>query len=209
MIDQLPKRGRRPTFAFGIRRLTLALLSILPLAVACNDDPVELGRARGLVHDAKTAAFSGELSGDVQVSISSGGTSWFELGSLNGITIALQSDSDTSNVHGEQDAPVNTYSRVRLVLDGVGAELKAGSIIGNTTLASDVLVGLGGADRRVEIDKQVAPFSVLGDDAVRSSILFLLNSRLWITEASLQQGVVEDAAIQGAVTAVTRVDGQP
>ncbi len=40
----------------------------------------------------------------------------------------------------------------------------------------------------------------------RRGTLFLLNSRLWITEASLQQGVVEDATIQGAVTAVTRVE---
>lgn len=209
MIDQLPKRSRRATSAFRMGRLTLALLPLLPLALACNDDPVELGRARGVVHDPKTAAFSGELSGDVQVSISSGGVNWFDLGSLNGITIALQSDSDTSDVHSEQDAPVNTYSHVRLILDGVDAELKAGSVIGATTLASDAVVGLGGSDRRVEIVKQVAPFSVVSDEEIRRGILFLLNSRLWITEGSLQQGVVEDAPIQGAVTAVTRVDSLP
>lgn len=206
-MDLFERRSRRT--AFRVWWFTLALLPIQVLAVACDDDPVELGRAQGLVHDPKTAAFSGELSGDVQVSISSGGTNWFDLGSLNGMTIALQSDSDTSDVHGEQDAPVSTYSQVRLVFDGVDAELKAGSIIGNTTLASDVVVELGGSDRRVEIVKQVAPFSVVTDDAVRRGILFLLNSRLWITEATLQQGVVEDAPIEGAVTAVTRVDSLP
>ncbi len=89
-------------------------------------------------HAAKTGAFSGELSGAVQVNVSSGGANWLDLGSLNGITIALQSDSDTSNVHGKQDAPVSTYSQVRLIFDGVDAELKAGSIIGKVTALTRV-----------------------------------------------------------------------
>lgn len=191
-----------------MRRLPLAALALLTLVAACDDEPVELGRAQGVVHDARTTTFFGELSGDVQVSVSAGGTNWFDLGSLNGITIALQSDSDTTNVHGEQDAPVGTYSQARLVFDGVAAELNAGSMIGTTTLTSDRVIPLGGADGRVEIIKVVAPFSVVSDPGTRRSILFLLNSRLWITEASLQQGVVEDAAIQSAVTAVTRVEAR-
>ncbi len=190
-------------------RPALAVVCVLASAIACDDDPVELGRAQGVVHDAKTAAFSGVLSGDVQVAISSGGANWFDLGSLNGITIPLQSDTDTSNVHGEQDAPVSTYSQVRLIFDGVDAELKAGSIIGTTTLTGDVVIPLGGSDRRVEIVKQVAPFGVDSDDGVRRGIIFLLNSRIWITEPSLQLGLVEDAAIQSAVTALTRVETLP
>ncbi len=73
---------------------------------------------------------------------------------------------------------MNTYSRVRLVFDGVDAELNAGSLIGTTTLTSDSVIPLGGADRRAEIVKQVAPFSVVSHTETRRSILSLLNSRL-------------------------------
>ena len=176
------------------------------IGIACSDNgPAESGRAQGVVFDPETASYSGELSGDVQVSISDNGSDWFDLGSLNGVTIILQSDADSTNVHGEQSAPVGQYSRVRLTFDGVVADLESGSTVGNTTLNQDTTIVLGGADERVEITKQV-PFEVPSDGALRVSINFNLHSAVWITEAGLATQVIEDAPIQNAVTVTIRIE---
>lgn len=173
-------------------------------SVACSDSgPVETGRAQGVAFDPQTASFSGELSGDVQVSISEDGSNWINLGSLNGITITLQSDTDSSNVHGEQNAPAGSYSHVRLTFDEVVAELLSGSTMGSTTIAQDTTIALGGADGRVEIIKQVS-FEVPADGTLRVSINFNLHSADWIAEASLASQLIEDAVIQNNVTVTTR-----
>jgi len=186
---------------FGV--LIVAAAAVL---VACGNDegPAGSGRVMDLVFDPVTASFTGELSGNVQVSISQDGSSWFNLGSLNGVTIDLQSDSDSTSVHGEQTAPAGQYSRVRLTFQGVSAELPAGATVGGTTLSAPATIDVGGSDQQVEITKQVLSFQVLADTTVRRTILFNLQSEDWITESSLTAGVVEDAAIQSAVTATTR-----
>lgn len=189
------------------RRVFAGFLSFVAvIGVACSDaGPIETGRAQGIAFDPQTASFSGELSGDVQVAISDNGSDWTNLGSLNGITVNLQSDSDSSNVHGEQDAPVGNYSHVRLTFDGVVAEFLSGSTVGGTTLTQDTTIALGGADDRVEIIKPVS-FDVPGDGTTRVSINFNLHSADWLTEASLTSQVIEDAPIQTGVTVTTRTE---
>ncbi|NIM52930.1 MAG: hypothetical protein GTO22_27450 [Gemmatimonadales bacterium] len=183
----------------------LLLLVAAGIWAACGDEgPEGSGRAQGVVHDPARASFMGELNGNVQVSISSDGSSWFDLGSLNGVTIMLQSNTDSTNVHGEQTVPADQYSRVRLTFQNVSAELLAGSTVGTTTLQSDVSIALGGSDHGVEVITQVGGFQVLADTTVRRSIILDLHSDQWITEAAVASQVVEDAAIQGAVTVTTR-----
>ena len=166
--------------------------------VACSDSsgPGTLGRAQGVITDPATAGFSGTVSGNIQVSISSDGSTWVDLGSLNGITIMLQSNADTTNVHGEVSAPAGSYSQVRLTFSNVSAALNAGSVIGNTTLTNSQTVALGGTDQQAEVVKSVN-FSVTDDATVRTSLQFRLNSGNWLTEAALAAGFVEDDTLAG------------
>ncbi len=166
--------------------------------VACGDSTGTgtLGRAQGVITDPATAGFSGTVSGNIQVSISSDGSTWVDLGSLNGITIMLQSNADTTNVHGEVSAPAGSYSQVRLTFSDVSATLNAGSVIGNTTLTNTQTVKLGGTDQQAEVIKSFN-FSVTDDAMVRTSLQFRLNSRNWLTEAALAAGFVEDDELAG------------
>ena len=184
-----------------------AAVTLAAAVVACEDGgPAGFGRAQGLVKDPQTAAFTGTVSGNVQVSVSSDGSTWFDLASLNGIMIVLQSPSgDSTNVHGEQDAPAGSHSRARLRFSGVSANLGAGSTVGSTTLSSDAIIPLGGSDQEALIEKSVS-FEVPSDMTLRRTIVFTLNSASWITESSLVAGVVEDAALESAVQVTTRVE---
>ena len=190
------------------RALVLSTLVVGALTNACND-PVGsgLGRAEGLVQDVPPTGpvVTGSLAGNVNVSLSADGTQWTDLGSPNGITIPLQV-AGTTTVHGEQDAPTGSYNRARLVFQGVTARLNSGSTVGGVVFTSDVTITLGGSDQRVELIVPVPAFTVEADPATQRTILFELRSSLWLTAAILQTRLVEDAALQGAVLASTRLD---
>jgi hypothetical protein len=190
-------------------RLVAAVFSIAAAQLACSDPTSSgTGRAEALIQDTPTGTgtISGSLAGNVFASISANGNTWVNLGSPNGITVPLQLTGTTSTVHGEADAAAGTYSRVRLTFDGVVARLQAGSVVGGVTLTSDANITLGGADQRVELTVTVPSFAVDADPSVQRTVLFELRSHLWLTAAALQAGTVEDAALQAAVQATTRLD---
>jgi hypothetical protein len=196
------------SFSLGLVAAAAAILA------ACSDNsgPNDRGRAEAFVRDdPNTAAaapspsaaasqllFSGSLAGNTQVSASADGSTWVDLGSLNGITINLQRASDSSTVHGESDLEVGTYSRVRLTFRGVRARLEAGSIFGGLTLNTQVEVVLGGSDEEVVIEKTVPSFAV--EAGTLTHIYFELNSEAWLTETSVQARSVADAAVQQSVS---------
>lgn len=190
------------------RRSVLAAL-FLGMLTSC-DDPTGtgLGRTESLIQDSPTGSptITGSLAGNVFASLSSDGLTWIDLGSPNGITIPLQLSATATTVHGEVDAPVGTYTRVRLVFDGVTARLQSGSTIDGTTLTSDVNLPLGGTDQRVEVIVPVPSFTVEPEASVQRTVVFELRSYLWLTVTALQAGTVQDAALQGAVLASTRLD---
>ncbi len=186
---------------------TRCVLLALLMSAGCGDNTgAEFGRVEAFLADPQNASFSGELNGDVQVSISEDGSTWFDLGSLNGITVPLQTNVVRTTVHGEQDAPVGTYSWVRVTLSEVRAGLNGGSSIGTTFLAGYTEVPLGGNDELVEVVLQVPPFDVEASDSQQRAITITMNSPAWMTEAALQALVVDDAAIVAAVTALVTVE---
>lgn len=178
--------------------------------IGCSDNPTEtgLGRAEGLIEDppAGTPTMTGSLAGNVHVSVSADGLVWVDLGSPNGITVPLQLAASSTSVHGEVDTPTGSYSRVRLVFEGVTARVLSGSTIGGTTFSADANVTLGGSDGRVEVIIPVPSFTVEADAEVQRTVVFELRSALWLTLAAVQAGTVLDAALQGAILASTRVD---
>ena len=105
----------------------------------CGDglDP-ELGLVNAFVHDTPggSGAFMGTASGDFHVSIRLSGGPWVEVGSPNGITVALQSATPTT-VHGSTSVPIGTYDRVRLTLSRVTFRVDAGGTIESTPLGAN------------------------------------------------------------------------
>jgi hypothetical protein len=195
----------------------------LPLA-ACDDDPsgpdgsgrieafviddpqsaspsVTDAPGDGIAIDRSTtgrAAFTGTAQGDFQASISVDGQTWVDLGSLNGITVDLQTTGQETSVHGEQSVPVGTYAHVRLILDGVNAELSAGSVIGAITLGVDTFVSVNGGGQ-VVIERTIPPFSIEADADAR--LVFDLNAEAWLTESALTLGSAAAAEVQANVAA--------
>lgn len=188
----------------------IGILAGILISAGCSDDPTGsgMGLAEGLVADSPsgTPTYTGSLAGNVNVSLSSDGVQWVDLGSPNGITIPLQVASGATTVHGEEEAPAGSYTQVRLIFQGVSARILAGSVVGGTTLTSEASLALGGSDQRIEMVVTVPAFTVEADDDVRRTIVFDLHSQLWLTAAALQAGSVQDAAVQSAVTVTTRVD---
>lgn len=184
------------------------LLAGLLVCVGCSDSTgTGTGRAEGVIADSPTGtSVTGTLAGNIHVSLSSDGIEWVDLGSPNGITVPLQATGVETTVHGEEDAPAGTYTRVRLIFQGVSARILAGSVIGGTALTSEANLALGGTDQRIEIVVTVPAFTIEADDDVSRIIVFDLHSQLWLTAAAVQAGSVQDAAVQSAVTATTRVD---
>jgi hypothetical protein len=194
---------------------------------ACSDNSVSsgrAGRAQAVVKDdpsrttplidsentnllaLQATTFSGSISSNTNAFISTNGSTWVTLGSPNGITFVLQSTRDSTNVHGEVDAPVGTYAYVRLVMRNARATIKAGSTIAGIALTSDVIFTLGGTDGEVTIEKQVPQFQVSSNTT--TTILFELNAEAWATQQNVQDKVVEDTEIQNSTAvrtyAVTR-----
>jgi hypothetical protein len=162
-----------------------------------------------VVQDSPTATptASGTLAGNVHASLWDG-SRWIELGSPNGITIPLQLAGRPTTIHGEASAPAASYSRVRITFQGVIARIARGSVVGGTTLTNDASITLGGADQRAEVIVSVNSFSVEADPRVRRVITFELRSQQWLTSGALQSGWVEDAALEAAITATTRVESR-
>jgi hypothetical protein len=132
---------------------------------------------------------------------------WQALGSPNGITVPLQIAGRTATVHGEQSVPVGEYSRVRLVLQRVGARIARGSRVGGTTRAADTTLTVGGSDQRVELTMPINASSLESNASRRLVIVLNMRSHQWITTSALETGVVNDALVS-AVAANARLESR-
>lgn len=207
---------------------TFALLALLGAATACtDDDPVEGGTASvsaTITDDASSPSafqagdgttmyaqadghFSGSLSSDARVAISTDGESWVDLGSPSQVTVALQSSGQETTVHNRAAVAAGTYTRVRLTLSNARAELDAGAVLGGISFTSAVSIRVGGADQQVVIEKQVEPFTIHADTHAR--ITFDLNSEGWVDEQAAEEESVEDQEVQESTTARREVDEDP
>ena len=152
---------------------------------------------------------TGTLSGSFAASIWDG-SRWVSLGSPHPMTLGLQllvyTNAPTS-VHGEQRAPAGSYDRARLILQGVTANIAAGSRVGGITLSSDATIQIGGSDRYVELFYPVR-FSLGDDSSVIRVITFGLNSQAWLMSSAVQSGQVEDEALQAHISATTSVEAR-
>ena len=131
-------------------------------------------------------------SGNMHVSIRSTGDTWVDVGSPNGITVALQSATSTT-VHGSTSVPAGTYDRVRLTLSGVTFMVTTGGGL-NTGSA----LAAGSTDLELEIS---VPDFTVSTSAGTASVSFDLNVQDWLTDASLTAGVIADGELTGQLAA--------
>ena len=153
---------------------------------------------------------NGTLSGNFAASMWDG-SQWVNVGSPNATTVPLQVisariDAAPTTIQGQQRAPHGSYSRVRLILQGVTANIAAGSGFGGITLSSDTTIRLGGNDHYVELPVAVVPFSLEDHSSVTRVILFDLGSQKWLTRTAAESGQVEDEALQALIGASTSLE---
>ncbi len=200
----------------SISRFALALAIPFALA-ACDDDgtgPTASGTVTARVSDgagssgsamqsgperAAEGSFAGEASGNASVQIFSETRGWVDLGSASEVDIEMQSSNETT-VHNEASVAADSYTRVRLVLEGGSALIEAGADLGTLVLSADVTMTMGGSDGNVTIEKEVTPFMV--NASSNTTIEFDLNSETWVNEANAQAQSATDAEIQSAATVI-------
>jgi hypothetical protein len=186
-------------------RAGLVPIVLFATCSACGDSPSEpsaQARVEARIQDSQGTSVTGTLAGNFFTSVWDG-SRWVDLGSPNGITVALQSPGSSTSVHGEQSVPAGSYSRVRLVLQGVTARLAGGSVIGGVALGSDTTLRLGGSDQRAELVASVDTFTVENQSSTRRVIVLDLRSSRWLTSNAVQSGQVEDSALENAFAAST------
>lgn len=199
-----------------LRHLALALTLPVALLACGDDDPTGLegsGTVTAEVHDdpgasqasqagtapaAAQSAASGTMSGSAQAFIFSETQGWVAVGSASSTSLAMQS-AGTAAV-GSATVGADSYTRVRLVLDGFNAQVDAGSALGGVTLDASVSITMGGADGTVTIEKEITPFTVSTDAS--ANVSFDLNSEMWVDQESAESGSATDAEIQSATTAI-------
>ena len=179
-------------------RHTLLCTGMALVVAACGDaplDPAVTGLVNAVVHDtpAVTAAFAGTAAGNMHVSIRPTGGTWVDVGTPNGITVALQSTTPTS-VHGSTSVPAGTYDQVRLTLSGITFTVTTGGGGLNTGSAE----AAGSADLEMEVS---VPDFTVSTSAGTASVSFDLHVEDWLTDQMLSDGVIADGDLTGQLTA--------
>ncbi len=181
-----------------LRPIRYTLFGAAVAFAACGDDPLDpnvTGLVDAVASDspAGAAEFSGTAAGNFQASIRSTGDEWVDVGTPNGITVALQSTTPTS-VHGSTSVAAGTYNRVCLTLSGVTFTVTTGGGGLNTGSA----VAAGSADLALEVSVPELTVSISGGTA---SVSFDLSVEDWLTDAMLTAQVVADGDLTGQLTA--------
>ena len=184
----------------------IAAVTAVVAAAGCGSDALgpDTAQGEGFVSDAPAAAatYSGTAAGDFQVSFSSDGQTWIDLGSLNGITVTLQDAATGQTVHGQQVVPEGTFNRVRLIVQDIEFTVAAGGTVGGVAIGEETKADLA-SGAPLSIERAVQEFTL--SEGQRVEIRFDLNSEVWLTAADLQAGVLPTAAAEAGVTVSVQV----
>ena len=186
-----------------LRPIRYALLwAVAAVAFAgCGDDPLDpdvTGLVNVVVGDNPTGAagFMGTANGSYRAQLISTGDEVAPVGSLNGITVTLQSSTATS-VHGAQSVPAGKYDRVRLTLSGVTFDVTdAGTTFTNTGSA------VAGGTTDLELEISVSEFTV-SEGGTTAIVTIDLNVEDWLTNAMLTAGVIAEGDVTGLTAVAT------
>lgn len=196
---------------------SLAIALLVAVAACDESDPMSPGGdaegdvAAVIVDDPASAAptivgarasaatvrpFTGTTSGEFRVEISTDGSTWVSLGSVNQLSVDLQS-TDPTMIHASQTVAAGTYTRARLVFEGASTTISAGSTIGTLTLAADAVITIaGGGEVTVERTIQLT----VSEDS-SSRLIFDLNSESWLSETNVLAGAVTESEVSSSIAA--------
>lgn len=173
---------------------------------ACGEsiDPVTGGEGSGsegftvvITDDPGTedATLQGTMTGSIRVSLRNDAGALVSLGVADDIELPLH-DGDTVRLEGLSRPPIDDYTTVQLRFEGVDVEVEAGSQVGDSTLANDVMLDVGGTGAAT-VDVLVPVFGV--DNARVMEIVIDLNSESWVTGPNLDNQVVSEADLSNSV----------
>lgn len=179
-----------------------------------DDDDDQTATLTAVVHDssavlppvrtepvpADSFAYDGSLSGTAQVEIFSDLDGWTPVGDPTDVTFEIFCE-EAAILEGDVAVPPGTYSQVRLTLTGFAADVAAGAIITGQTVANAFVVTFGDGTP-VVIEKTVTPFTLSTTDA--TTILFDLNTELWLDPGIIVAGTAPAAEIQSATNVMIR-----
>ena len=197
-------------------RRVIGLLLIPTLAAACGDaiDPITGGEGNGatgfsiIVTDdpandpgpnspGSPNELTGQMSGSIRVLLRNDANALVDLGLVQDIEIPLQDGSDSLRLPDVSRPPTDTYTGIQLRFEGVTVRVESGSEVGDSTLASDVVMNVGSANlATVEIATET--FDV--DSNTDMDIVVDLNSELWVTGANLDDNLVPQADLANNVS---------
>lgn len=172
----------------------------------CGDDELgpETAEVESFVFDdpaSGASTFGGTASGDAQVLVSPDEETWTELGSLNGITVALQSSGEVS-IHGAQKLATGTYKFARITLSSIEIKIDAGSTVDGETFSKEMTTNLA-ATTPLTIDKSIPDLTV--SEGQKLNVRFDLNVGSWLSASDVQNGVVASSGIASAVSVEAEV----
>lgn len=196
---------------------TAAILAlVLPLAACDGDedgttDPGSQGSVQAVMTDepgeanASTVSrtrfaldsrtVDGSFEANARVEVSVDGETWIDLGSMESVSVALQTGEDAV-IHADASLPAETFARVRLVLENARANVLAGSTIGTDLLDVDVEIAVAGGGE-VVIEKTVTLDVSAGSQA---TVVFDLNSESWLDEGNVQSRTATAAELEASTT---------
>lgn len=149
-------------------------------------------------------SYTGTFRGDVRVEVRSESGTWQDLGTRNGLTLQVQSDTTAAQIRGPTGAEAGGYTAARLTLEGAVLTLQAGSSIGAITLNDTATLRLGGAGDTVRIEKDFR-FRVSDSTDSLTALTFDLNSGEWVTEQHVASRSVPADDLQVATSASAEV----
>lgn len=204
---------------FGRFMTAGALAGLLAFGAACDDDDdngitpppePEPATLSAEIHDEPSdpeaePTFTGTMTADAQVSVSTDGQNFTPLGDPTPITLDLQS-SDRVTIHSDAELDEGTYTHARLTLTSVELTLDAGSTVGETTLEEEtpITVGIeadGETVGQVEADAELATPITATEGTSAGTLVWHVGADTWITEDAVNAGEVASADVVAATTA--------
>lgn len=189
------------------KAMTFFAIPCVIAAAACGKDaidPVTGGEGSGsegftvVVTDdpgEEDATLEGTMTGAIRVSLRNDQGALVSLGVADDIEIPLHVD-DTLRLTGLSRPPIDDYTAVQLRFEGVDVVVEAGSQVGDSTLANNVTLDVGGTGTAT-VDVLVPVFSVAASNVME--IVVDLNSESWVTGDNLDDQVVPQADLTNSV----------
>ena len=199
----------------------VAFVALVALVAACgesspsdveDDDQPATAVVTGVVHDSSAVLppgrtsmaptdstdYDGVATGVAQVEIYSDAGGWVSLGEASAVTFDIYCE-EAAVVRSAVVVDADTYDMVRLTLTDFELSVLGGAVLEATTYADPFTVAFGSS---VVSEQSVDPFTLGEGDS--ATILFDLNTELWLDDVVVSEGTVADSDVQGATNVFVR-----